>query len=122
VLRELIFPPPGKENGLLNEYVQRLPLGTVGPYTMAGLYVREPIIRGPDGTLILNPRFKALLARFKQEQARGAASDNLVDPGIGVGVGCPISFGCRPLAKSPLQNLLEAYYELFVKVDTVLGE
>ncbi|MFL5812642.1 MAG: hypothetical protein ACJ763_03620 [Bdellovibrionia bacterium] len=121
-LHDIIFPAPGKQNGTLNDYVQRVSMGTTGPLTLHGAYFQHPLVED-SGNIKLSEGLKNSLSNIRKSAIDQLTSRRGMDdkwtPGQ-TGLGCPFGFGTKTDPKSPIQKLAENYYRVFVEVDRTL--
>jgi len=119
LIHEIVRPRPGTSNGIFVDYVQKQPAGTVGPLTLSGKYVPQPLAI-KDGQVALSERLKNALGtakRAREQFLQTSWREAGKRAGGETGIGCPLGFtkkGADP--KSGIQSIAEAYEDIFRKV------
>jgi hypothetical protein len=100
-LHDFIFQ--SEDSGLVSEITTRLPMGVIGPATMAGLHFPNPIERNSNGKLVLSEKVIDALRNIPEPPSGRKKSR------------CPLAgLWHKGDQKTGLQSLAEAYWKVFL--------
>lgn len=119
-LRDIIFRGENRQ-GLVTDFTRRLPMGMLGPQSIFGHRVKDPIVRTNDGSLRLSQDMIDYMAKSQSER------EKIGNKRRGV---CPMASFIKTLRepnpsevrKTGLQELAETYWIVFQKVNRLGDE